>query len=80
MKLSLIIIALFALVEVVNCAWWAAAAKPVILSLGVIFAALDLDLQPMLDAQPIEFRNFFSSKNEENAAPTDANEEKKKIN
>ena len=44
MKLSLIIIALFALSEVVNCSWWAVAVKPVVLSLGVIFAALDLDL------------------------------------
>ena len=59
--------ALFALGEVVNCAWLAAAVQPVILSLGAIFAALDLDLQPMLDAQPIEFRNFFIFGNKENA-------------
>ena len=82
MKILSIIIALFALGEMVNCTWWAAAVQPVILSLGAVFAALDLDLQPMLDAQPIDFKNFFTLKNEENKAPQDAsqpdaNEEKK---
>ena len=35
----------------VNGAWWAAVAQPVILSIGSLFAAnnLDLDLEPMLD-------------------------------
>ena len=45
----LTILALFTLSEMVNGAWWIAAAKPVMLSIGALFAAFELDLQPMLD-------------------------------
>ena len=38
------IFALFALSEIVNGAFWAAAAQPVILSIGALFAALGSDL------------------------------------
>ena len=61
MKL-LSIIVLFALCEIGYC-WWTAAAQPIILSIGALFAALDLDVQPMLDAQPIRWQNLFSVQN-----------------
>ena len=62
MKL-LSIIVLFALCEMGNC-WWTVAAQPIILSIGALFAALDLDVQPMLDAQPIEWQKLLTFKNE----------------
>ena len=43
MKLSAIF-ALFTLNLVVKATWWAAAAQPVILSLGAVLAAFDLDV------------------------------------
>ena len=56
------IFALFGLSAMVNGAWWAAV-QPVILSLGAVFAALDLDLEPMLDLKPIEWRKLLFAKN-----------------
>ena len=56
MKL-LIIFALIALIELVKGTWLAAAAvHPVILSIGALFSAIDLDV---LDIQPIEWKNFL---------------------
>ena len=43
------IFALFTLSSIVKGTWWAAAVQPVILSLGAVLTALDLDL----DVQPI---------------------------
>ena len=57
----------------VNGAWWAAV-QPVILSLGAVFAALDLDLEPMLDIKPIEWRKLLIFKNEKDE-DEDENEE-----
>ena len=37
-------------------AWWVAATQPVILSIGAAFAALNLDLEPILDTLKI-FKN-----------------------
>ena len=54
MKL-LSIFALFSLSVMVKGAWWATAAKPVILGLGALLGTIDLDV---LDTQPIELRNF----------------------
>ena len=34
---------------VVNGAWWTAAIQPILLSFGAAFAALNLDVQPLLD-------------------------------
>ena len=61
------ILALYALSVMVNGAWWIAAVQPVILSMGAVFAALDLDLQPMLDLQPSDFnfKKLLIFKNEE---------------
>ena len=61
MKL-LIIIVLLALSAMVNGSWWAAAAQPIILSIGALFAALDMDLEPMLDAQPTEWSKLMGFK------------------
>ena len=61
MKL-LIIIVLLALSAMVNGSWWAAAAQPIILSIGALFAALDMDLEPMLDAQPTESSKLMGFK------------------
>ena len=38
------IIALFSLIVMVKGAWWAAAVQPVILSLGAVLSAIDLDV------------------------------------
>ena len=56
------ILGLFALCEKVNSVWWAATIQPVILSIGTLFAALDLDFEPILDVQPIEWRKFLAFK------------------
>ena len=44
------ILALFALSQMVNGAWWAAAAQPVILTLGAVLGTLNFDV---LDVEPI---------------------------
>ena len=62
MKLK-VILALFTLSVVVKGTWWAAAAQPVILSLGAMLAAVDLDLEP------IEWRNLLIFKNKEDERP-----------
>ena len=41
------IFALLTLIVVVKGAWWTAVAHPVILSLGAILGALDLDIEPI---------------------------------
>ena len=56
------IFALFGLSVMVNGAWWAAAMQPVFLSVGAVFAAFDLDLEPFLNAKPIDFRNLMAPK------------------
>ena len=38
------ILVLFSLSIIVKGTWWAAAIQPVILSLGAVFAAIDLDI------------------------------------
>ena len=43
MKLT-IIFALFTFIVMVKGAWWAAAAQPVILGLGAVLGALNLDI------------------------------------
>ena len=49
MKLS-IMFAIFATLSVtINGAWFVGIARPIILSFGAVFAALDLDLEPMLN-------------------------------
>ena len=61
MKLFTIIV-LLALSAMVNGTWWAAAAQPIILSIGALFAALDLDLEPMLGTQSNEWSKFMGFK------------------
>ena len=51
------IFALFTLNVMVKGAWFIAAVQPVILSIGAILAAIDLDV---IDVQPMKFRNLFS--------------------
>ena len=38
------ILVLFSLSIIVKGTWWAAAVQPVILSIGAVFAAIDLDI------------------------------------
>ena len=66
------IFALFGLIVIVNSAWWATAVQPVILSIGAVFAALDLDLEPIFDAKPTELRKLkiFKNDKEEEAEKT----------
>ena len=61
------IFALFTLIVMVKGAWWVAAMQPVILSLGAVFSAISLDLEP------IEWRNWLTHFSEE-----DSEEEKEK--
>ena len=55
MKLSAVF-ALFALIVMVKGAWWAAAVRPIILSLGAIWGAIDSDV---LNVEHIEWRNMM---------------------
>ena len=49
-----------------NGAWWAAAVKPIIVSFGAAFAALNLDLEPMLDIKlPLINKNAASDVKED---------------
>ena len=53
MKTTLVI-ALIYLTVMVNGAWWATAAQPIIIGMGAIIAALDMDIRPMLDVKLFE--------------------------
>ena len=57
MKLR-VILALLTLIAIVKGTWWAAAVQPMILSLGAILAAVDLDL----DVEPFEWKNWLPFK------------------
>ena len=54
------IFALLSLAVTVRGAWWAAAAQPVILGLGAVMGALNLDI---FDAQPIKWDFYMPSFN-----------------
>ena len=62
MKVSSIFVS-FSLIVIVKGAWFAAALQPVILSLGAVLGAIDLDV---LDAEPISLSEMmpFISKSE----------------
>ena len=68
-----IVLVIFALTVMVNGAWWATAVQPVILSIGAAFAALNSDLQPILD---INWRNVLTFKKDKESEKTVAKEEK----
>ena len=68
MKLS-VIIALFSLSAIVKGAWLAAAAQPVILTLGAILGALDLDI--------LDFEIPFINKQEKEGKKEDLGEDEK---
>ena len=72
------IFALFGLSVMVNGAWWAAAMQPVLLSVGAVFAAFDLDLEPFLNAKPIDFRNLMAPKKETSKKEKDDKEKDEK--
>ena len=46
---------------IVKGAWWIAAAQPIILSIGAAFAALNLDIQPLLAS---DWKNMLIFKND----------------
>ena len=52
----IIILAIFSLIVMVKGAWWAAAAQPVILGLGAVLGALNLDIS---DVKPITEWNVY---------------------
>ena len=70
MKLSEIVV-LFGVFVMAKGAWWAAAVQPVILSIGALFAALDLDLEPFIATKPLELRKLMIFKNDEERPMTD---------
>ena len=51
------IIALFTISFVVEGAFWASAVQPVILGIGALLSAIDLEV---IDIEPIEWSNIFS--------------------
>ena len=65
------IIALLALVEIVKGAWLAAVTQPVLLGLGAIMGALNMDV---FDAQPMTWGIFIPTFNK-NAGHRKINEE-----
>ena len=74
MKLS-DIFALFALSVIVKGSWLAAAVQPVILSIGAVLTAIDLDVHQTL---PFEWRNWqiFKSDKEETTSDSKGDDEK----
>ena len=56
MKLTDIIFVIYTLSVMVKGAFWAAAVQPLILSIGAILSAIDLDV---LDVQPIKLKNVL---------------------
>ena len=71
MKVSNILVA-FALIATVNCTWFVGLVQPIILSFGAIFAALDSDLEPMLDIKPLF---WFRKKDKDESQSEDKDEE-----
>ena len=71
MKCCNIIFVVLTLSVAVNGAWWAAATQPIALTIGAAFAALNLDIEPLLDNLSI-FKTeangigFIDSKNKNN--------------
>ena len=51
------IVAFLTLIKMVKGVWWAAAVQPLILSLGAVLGALDLDV--LDNVQPFDLRNFL---------------------
>ena len=64
MKTSILIV-LCVLSVTINGTWWVGFAQPILLSFGAAFAALNLDLEPILNVQPIELKKWLSSKIDE---------------
>ena len=63
------ILTLFTLSVIVKGAWWAAAVQPVVLSLGTMMAAVDLDV---LDANVLhlfDWRKWIPGRKKEEKAP-----------
>ena len=52
------IVALYALSAIVEGTWWIAIAQPIILSLGTVLTAINMDVLN-LDIQTIELRNWL---------------------
>ena len=49
MKINCILFTVFIITAIAKGAWWVAAAQPIILSFGAAFAALNLDVQTLID-------------------------------
>ena len=56
------ILVLCVLSVTINGTWWVGFVQPILLSFGVSFAALDLDLENIFDLQPIEWKKWLTSK------------------
>ena len=74
MKLTFII-TLYSLIVIVKGAFWAAAVQPIILSLGAILAALDLEV---LDAPSHEWKFFPSIKRKKEVYAASSKDDDKK--
>ena len=60
--------ALILLSTIVKAAWWIPAVQPVILSLGAVLTAFNLDVLN-IDVQPIEWKNWLSLKKKKDETP-----------
>ena len=75
MKINCIIFTVFTLTAIAKGAWWVAAAQPIILSFGAAFAALNLDVQPLLDID-LKKLMIFKNDKEDNGDKGDKGDQK----
>ena len=61
LKSKIVVFTVLTLIEIVKGAWWAAAAQPVILSLGAVLGVLNLDI---VDFEPIKWNLYIHTFNE----------------
>ena len=64
MKLSSIII-LSALFVTINGAWFVGLVQPILMTFGATFAALNFDLDPLLDMKPNVWKAYFDPRSKE---------------
>ena len=60
LKSIIVVFTVLILIEMVKGVWWAAAAQPVILSLGAVLGVLNLDL---VEVEPTKWELFVPSFN-----------------
>ena len=77
MKIYFVVYTVFTLIAIAKGAWWLAAVQPVMLSFGAAFAALNLDLQPIID---VDWRKWNIFKQEKDEKQVEEVEQIKEVN